>query len=113
MLPKKYKWSFLYTLQQACMVTGQTFPSLFSTVILPNVISKALMEPFVHAPASMLGNWTNVIFFEVSTIILPNVILKPLIEPFVHAPANMLDNGTNAKIGFLGGISKVIQTING
>ena len=37
MLPKKYKWSFLYTLQQACMVTGQTFPSLISTVILPNV----------------------------------------------------------------------------
>ena len=30
MLPKKHKWSLLYTLQQACLVTGQTLSSLSS-----------------------------------------------------------------------------------
>ena len=104
------------------------------------------MEPFVYAPASILGKWENIFFFKFYSYItkfylksingaflytlqqaclvtgqtlsflqfssynyITKCFLKPLIEPFVHAPTNMVDNGTNAKIGFLGGISKVIQ----
>ena len=54
------------------------------------------MEPFVYAPVSMLGNWTNVFFLKFPQLYYQMLITyKELMEPFVYAPASMIGNWAN------------------
>ena len=54
------------------------------------------MKRFVYAPASMLGNWANVLFLKFLQLYYQMLITyKELMEPFVYAPASMIGNWAN------------------